>query len=87
MAAAYEAAADADAVGDGNEANEEWTAEDMMPFSVQDLPPEIRLKIDEIISNHEDFEEQIVAIDALLFGRKFCEFVLTSYTTCDDRLF
>ena len=39
-----------------------------LPFSIDDLPVEIRMKIDEIVRNEEDLEAQIDAIDALLFG-------------------
>ena len=39
-----------------------------LPFDIGDLPPDIRLKIDDIVRNNEDFEAQIDAIDALLFG-------------------
>jgi len=43
-------------------------SESDIPFDIGDLPPEIRMKIDEIVRNNEDLDAQIDAIDALLFG-------------------
>lgn len=42
---------------------------DDLPFSLEDLPPEIRNKIDDIIEKNEDLDTQLDAIDALLFGK------------------
>ena len=56
-------------LGPGNQHPPEGESE--LPFDIGDLPPEIRMKIDEIVRNNEDLEAQIDAIDALLFGKHF----------------
>jgi len=58
-----------------------------LPFDVHDLPPEIRLKIDEIIRNNEDLEAQMDAIDALLFGKRNPTYVQFIALTKSNRVY